>query len=291
MKNLKKICYTLAAVLLLTYPQPVLAAGDSRAPRLSSVEITDYKREGNDLKYMIKVAASDDISGIDHITVQFKNLSNDRMAGIVLREEDGIDGIYSGWLKINAYEKDGTFTLYKATLTDYAGNYQVYCRSQDIDKDSKVDEDKLQLPDSPAITLNNGIKTIDEEAPMLAGISASLEKAMTETEIRLTAQVTDKGGSGIDYVKVHFVNLDGHGITINLDPGDGYFTGTVSEIQTKHSGNYILDRVMLKDNAGNRAVYLPGSGVLEHGLKFVITEKEAGSGTFENQEGSQDTVE
>lgn len=92
-------------------------------------------------------------------------------------------------------------------------------------------------------------------------------------------------------MKVRFVNIDGHGITIKLDPEDGYFTGTVSEIQTKHSGNYILDRVMLKDNAGNHAVYLPGFGVLEQGLKFVITEKEASSGTFENQEISQSIVE
>jgi hypothetical protein len=28
---------------------------------------------------------------------------------------------------------------------------------------------------------------------------------------------------------------------------------------------------MVKDNAGNRAVYLPGSGALEQGLQFVIT--------------------
>ena len=286
--------------MLLAPARPALAAGDSKAPHLGSVTVMEHIREDNDLKYMIRVEANDDISGIKHITVQLKNLSNDRMVSKVLRAEDGIDGAYFGWLKINAYEKDGTFTLYKVTITDYAGNYQVYCRSQDIDSDSKVDEDKLKLPNSADITLNNGIKTLDEYAPELISISVAPEMAITKTEIRIAAQVTDKGGSGIDYVKVRFVNLNGHGITINLNPENGHFTGTISEIQTKHAGNYVLDRVMLKDNAGNRAVYLPGSGVLEHGLQFVITEKDANtseapdilqnmdSGTFEIPDVSQE---
>lgn len=282
MKNIKKICFALAASLLLVSAQPALAASDTRAPRLSSVTVTDNKREDNDLMYMLKVEAADNISGIEHITVQFKNLSNDRIVSKVLRSEDFLDGIYSGWLKINAYEKDGVFTLYKVVLTDNAKNSQIYCRSEDIDSGSKMDKDKLKLPNSANITLDNGIKTFDEETPVLEGFSVSPEMAITKTEIKLSAQVTDKGGSGINYVKARFVNLDGHGITVTLEPDNGSFVGTVSEIQTKHAGTYILDRVMVKDNSGNRAVYSSGSGVLKQKVQFIITEKNA-SKTENNQ--------
>lgn len=275
MKNIKKILFTLAASLLLVSAQPALAASDKHAPILNSVTVTDNKREDNDLMYMLKVEATDDISGIEHITVQFKNFSSDKIVSKVLRSEDFLDNIYSGWLKINAYEKDGVFTLYKVILSDNANNSQIYCRSQDIDPDSEVDEDKLILPNSATITLDNGIKTLDEEAPVLEGFSISPEMAITKTEINLSAQVTDKGGSGIDYVKARFVNLNGHGITVTLDPDNGSFIGTVSEIQTKHAGTYVLDRVMVKDNAGNRAVYLPDSGVLKQKVQFIITEKNA----------------
>lgn len=282
MKNIKKICFALAASLLLVSAQPALAASDTRAPRLSSVTVTDNKREDNDLMYMLKVEAADNISGIEHITVQFKNLSNDRIVSKVLRSEDFLDGIYSGWLKINAYEKDGVFTLYKVVLTDNAKNSQIYCRSEDIDSGSKMDKDKLKLPNSANITLDNGIKTFDEETPVLEGFSVSPEMAITKTEIKLSAQVTDKGGSGINYVKARFVNLDGHGITVTLEPDNGSFVGTVSEIQTKHAGTYILDRVMVKDNSGNRAVYSSGSGVLKQKVQLIITEKNA-SKTENNQ--------
>jgi len=290
MKSWKKtVSFTLIFILLLTLTQPALAASDTQGPRLTSVSVTDKTRDGNDLKYYIEVGATDNLSGIDHITVQYKNLDRDRSVTMVLRSEYGTDGIYSGWLKINAYEPDGTFTLYKVTLTDNEGNYQIYCRSQDIDSDSEVDEDKLSLPNSATITLENGITTLDEDAPVLTSITASPDTALTETEITLTAQVTDEGGSGIDYVKARFINQSGHGITVNLDLENGSFIGTVSKIQTKYAGTYVLDRVMIKDNAGNRAVYLSGSGVLEQAVQFIITDKNTNdaSGTTNT---SQDTT-
>lgn len=273
MKHLKKaFSFALLAIVLMAGAQPALAANDVQGPRLSSVAVTGQTREGNDLKYRIEVRAADNLSGVEHITVQFKNRINDRTVSKVLRATDGVDGVYSGWLTINAYEPDGIFTLYKVTLADRAENYQIYRHKQDIDPDSKADEDILALPNSAAITLENGIARPDEDAPVLLSISAAPGTALAETEIRLTAQVTDEGGSGVDYVKVRFVNQSGHGITVNLDPENGSFVGTVSEIQTMFAGTYVLDRVMVKDNAGNRAVYLPGSGVLEQGLQFVITE-------------------
>ena len=42
---------------------------------------------------------------------------------------------------------------------------------------------------------------------------------------------------------------------------------------------------MVRDNAGNRAVYRSGEGVLEQGMQFVITEK----GAVEETEAMIDT--
>lgn len=279
MKYWKKsiICAGLT-ILLVAGAQPALASGDTQAPRLNSVAVTDECRDGNDLKYYVEVQAADNLSGVHHITVEYKNLDNDRTATVVLRSEDGRDGVYGGWLKINAFEPEGTFTLYKVTLTDNEENYQVYCRYSDIDSDSDADEDKLALPNIAPITVNTGITTPDKNAPVLESITAAPDAATAESELTILAKVTDDGGSGIDYVKVRFVNQCGHGITVSLDlheGTEGCYAGTVSEIQTKLAGTYVLDRVMVKDNAGNRAVYLPGSGVLEQVLQFVIGEKNA----------------
>lgn len=273
MKYLKKIfLFTLFTSILLSGILPAYAA-DMKEPRLLSVTVTDQvDRDGNDIKYLIEVSADDDISGINHITIQFKNLSNDRSVNKILYPEDFNGEVYTGWVKINAYEPEGSFTLYKVTLTDNAGNYKVYCRISDIDPDNEADKDKLELPNSAKIKLKNRIKNLDEIAPELIEISASPIEAAAETEVKLMAQIKDEGGSGIDYVKARFENLSGHGITINLDPENGCYAGTVSEIQTKHAGTYVLDQVMIKDNAGNRSVYKAGSGVLENGLQFVITE-------------------
>lgn len=287
MKHGKKaISLISVSTLLLAGAKPALAVNDTLGPRLSAVTVTEEARDGNDLKYYVELEAADDLSGINHMTVQFKNLDRDRSVAAVMRAEDGVNGVYGGWLTINAYEPDGTFFLYKVTLTDNKGNVQLYCRDSDIDEESDVDKDKLPLPNTATITLSNGIAALDEDAPVLERITAAPKMASEESKITLQAQVTDEGGSGLDYVKARFVNQSGHGITVSLDPEHGMFSGTVSEIQTKYAGIYVLDRVMVKDNAGNRAVYRNGFGVLEQGLQFVITGKN-GSTQTDDTDGAQ----
>ena len=66
-------------------------------------------------------------------------------------------------------------------------------------------------------------------------------------------QVTETG-SGIDYVKARFLGDNGRGISLTLTLVDGEYVGYLSPSQLKYQGTYTLQRVMLKDKAGNRSV-------------------------------------
>ncbi|HAN44599.1 MAG TPA: hypothetical protein DCP97_04320, partial [Ruminococcaceae bacterium] len=141
-------------------------AQDTAAPILKDIYISDKDEDEKDFKYLINIKAEDDVSGIEHISVRFKNKANGRTASAVLSADDYLNGIYSGWLNISKYEPDGIFELENVGLTDNAQNYQAYCPKQDVTEENH----KLALEQSLKITVNSGFSTADKTAPVLKGI-------------------------------------------------------------------------------------------------------------------------
>jgi hypothetical protein len=228
--------------------------GDTTNGVLESVELGNLREDPDDdknMQYKIKVKASDAVSGIDHITVRFKNLANDRTVSKVLKEEDLHGSYYTGWMDISEYEPNGTFVLDNVGVTDKANNYQAYCRPEDVsDKNHK-----LPLKMSLSFTYNKGTSYEDEVAPVWQSISVSPEDATVGSgDIKVKMKVTDDS-SGVDEVRVQFRNYLGKAVNLKLSKAGDYYHGTIKDTSAMESGTYRLTRVTLKDKAGNRRAY------------------------------------
>lgn len=170
----------------------------------------------------------------------------------MLRPEDQTEaGVYQGTLSLSAYAQEGTYVLTKATLRSANGDYRYYCLEEDLPNDP--DENRKELPQLIQVKLENGVKQNDETAPTAEECILSQTEVLAETALTLTIPVTETG-SGVDYVKARFLGDNGRGISVTLKYVDGIYVGYLSASQLKHPGTYALQRVMLKDLAGNRAV-------------------------------------
>ena len=78
--------------------------------------------------------------------------------------------------------------------------------------------------------------------------------------MELHAQVTETG-SGVDSVKARFVGDNGRTISVTMTLTEGEYVGYLSPSQLKYEGSYTLQRLMLKDKAGNRRV-VTGCGTI-----------------------------
>ena len=198
------------------------------------------------------MAAKGSDSAIEHITVQFENKSNGNMANLVLRDADRTgEDTYTGTLSISAYAQEGTYRLTKVTLQEEDGDYRYYCQSEDLPDDPG--DDKKALPEDVSLQLDSGISQTDEKAPVLDACAVTKSRVLKETAAQLHIQVTETG-SGIDYVKARFLGDNGRGISLTLVRVEGEYVGYISPSQLKQEGLYTLQRVMLKDKAGNRSV-------------------------------------
>lgn len=250
-KRIPAVCLTLAVICSLTAPS--LAASVKR-PTLTSVSVGDGVLDREDMvyDYAVTVVAKGSDSEMEHITVQFENESNDNTANLVLRAADKTDeDTYTGTLSISAYAQEGTYQLTKVTLQEEDGDYRYYCRSKDLPDDPG--DDKKALPKAISLKLNSGNSKSDETAPVLDACAVTKSRVRKETASELHMQVTETG-SGIDYVKARFLGDNGRGISLTLTLVDGEYVGYLSSSQLKYEGIYTLQRVMLKDKAGNRCV-------------------------------------
>ena len=149
------------------------------------------------------------------------------------------------------FGKNDTYTLSKATLQESDGDYRYYCRSQDLPDDHG--DDKKALPNAVSLKLNSGVSAEDKTAPVLDTCTVTKTTVLKETAVELHAQITETD-SGIDYVKARFIGDNGRGISLTLTLVDGEYVGYVSSSRLKHEGTYVLQRIMMKDKAGNRKV-------------------------------------
>ena len=240
-----------------SFPLPVTCSfqvgnsqGDTTPPVLHSVAITGTRTIGNNREYQLEVRASDDLSGVEHITMRFHNDQNDRSVTKVLTKDDRWSGVYTGWLQVSLFEPDGTFYLDNVGLMDEAKNYQAYCRPADI----KDWNHKLPLPQNISFTLGKGITQADETGPQLVSVGLSCEKLDAGDELTVTAKAKDDL-SGVDSIRLQFKNAEGKSINVTLKEKAKGYEGKVKSFQTKQEGTYRLTRATLTDKAGNRQVY------------------------------------
>lgn len=275
MKKITALC--LSCAILCGTASATTVYSDSYL-KLSSVTVeASGINEDGDPTYTVTATATTPGDNIHHISVQFENGSTEETLSKVLYATDLTeDGVYSGALTVSRYTKAGSYHLKKVTLVDGNDDYFVYVTSSDYDEDS---EHQRKLPNSASFQVATGISKADETAPVLTSFSVTPLRIETEEKVTVTAAATEEG-SGMDSIKARFVEkTTGRGLSISLEQqSDGTWKETFSASQTETVGVYWLEKVMLKDLAGNRSVLLPGQGVLPKELAFTIVEDGIGSG-------------
>ena len=243
----------MTAALTLGLATPAFAAGVKR-PVLTSVAVGEgvLNEDETEYEYPVTVVAEGSDAELEHITVRFENEANDNTANLVLRAADQTaENTYEGVLSVSAYAQEGTYTLSKVTLQETDGDYRYYYRSKDLPSDPG--DDKKALPNAVSLKLNSGVSAEDKTAPVLDGCAVTKTSVLKETAVELHAQVTETG-SGIDSVKARFVGDNGRAISVTLTLAEGEYVGYLSPSQLKYEGTYVLQRLIMKDKAGNRSV-------------------------------------
>lgn len=124
---------------------------DRSAPEFLDLTVSAPVQDDNDEKtrYTIEVRATDDLSGVEHITVKFKDPVSGESVGKVLRAADlQENGRYRARLAVKYGQTPGLYRLDSVTVCDYAGNRVTYCTQTDLT------DSKRRLPVQRAISIN-----------------------------------------------------------------------------------------------------------------------------------------
>lgn len=245
------------------------------APVLQSVTVRGQRRYTDAMEFEIAVQAVPRGSDLHHITVRFKNDETGNTVSKVIRAEGqdfllGTD-VYTGWLSVNNWEPEGTFTLDSVVLTDEAGNSQSWCRPGDITGA------KLALPCTASFRAATGQKAEDTQAPVVTAIEMDKETDVG-VSIPLRVKAADDR-SGVDAIRARFENDEGRVIAITLyEKEDGWFSGNVPGAKLTRWDQFELTRLVVSDTAGNRRTYLREPGVRGQALPrqviFTVNEDE-----------------
>lgn len=232
----------------------IIGDGSDRhlAPVLQAVTVGERRDYGDYIEYEIAVKAADRGPKLHHITVRFKNPANGRTVSKVIRAQGqdwllGTD-VYTGWLRVNAFEPDGTFVLDSVVVTDEAKNAQTYRRPED------VSGSQLSLPCTASFTPGTGSAAADTTPPALLAIQME-ERTDTGVSIPIRIRASDDR-SGVDTVRARFENDEGRVITVPLyEEEDGWFKGHVPGAKLTRWDQFELKRVIIADKAGNRRAW------------------------------------
>lgn len=145
-------------------PLPIAAAfsvqsalpADKTPPVLHAVQVGEGVRDAEDEKtrYPLNVVVTDDLSGVDHITVKFKEPRSGETIRKVLRSGDlrvtdpDKKDRYSAELVAKFDQTPGLYRLDSVTVCDRAGNRTTYCTAQDLT------DNKALLPVTVTVPVN-----------------------------------------------------------------------------------------------------------------------------------------
>jgi len=124
---------------------------DTIPPELLSISVGNGVRDSEDEKtrYPIRAVVSDDLSGVEHITIKFKDPVSGKTISKVLRASDLIrDNQYSGEMPVKFDQTPGIYQLDGVTVCDRAGNRMTYCTQEDLT------EKKRLLPVTVSVPVN-----------------------------------------------------------------------------------------------------------------------------------------
>lgn len=229
---------------------------DRTPPTLINVETTEEVEASNNIT--VTVTATDDISGIEEITLHFVNRVTGKELFVILHEQHRVknEDVYSREEEINKFEPTGEFYLESATLKDDSGNKSVY-----FSKDYPYLEDGNSLLPQEIVfeIVNTDTNLSDYNAPQLELVSLDKVEVEAPGTVKITVKATDDI-SGVEEIGLAFKSANNkHSYFLRLDKLNKTETDTYSDVievnQFEPSGEFYLETVDLIDNSNNKSIY------------------------------------
>ncbi|WP_458124296.1 beta strand repeat-containing protein [Paenibacillus sp. Z3-2] len=215
-------------------PQPT----DKEAPVLHSIEVNTNQLTVGD-KLQLTAEVTDNESGVASVVAYYRTPSGKtKSISLAATGNNKFVGSYT----IGKYDDSGEWVLASVTARDRVGNSKTYTSYQD--RNNKT------------VNFNNCLvvvsgTTVDNEAPVLHGISVTSRVVHPNEKIEVRAEVTDNE-SGVGTVRVTYKKPDGSTSTIDLrKDATGQFVGSVTVGQYEERGLRTLTSVYLSDILGN----------------------------------------
>lgn len=251
--------------------------------------------------FWVEVKATDDESGIGIIDVNFTKSSITKEAGNVPgfgtpnrymptpQKPESLGGI---WYRIPVtpplYAPSDTFRVSSVTLLDKSGNEALYVTRLDVDPKAGLTELEDWYPTRgravPNIlfkVVNNG--AVDEQPPILKGVSAETPKVRRGEKVRIRLQVTDavSGVANVGAVlKLKTGATSFRSIQVGTHVGgkvaaleDGWYELEATVPTFEPAGRYWIDTITMTDKAGNTSFADLKDGSYEYWVARVFPYK------------------
>lgn len=232
---------------------------DETDPVITAVSFSESSIDAGE-SFVVSVTASDDISGIDYISVELENNEGESIEaeGLVALVWDESNGVYSFEVNTTEYISGGEYSIDRLTIEDAADNREV----------------DFSPVFTSTITVNSSNEDITD--PILGDYSINKTAINAGESVTFTFDATDEN-SGLGTIAVAF---RGEGVVVDdgatLYPliyrevtseeltslgNDEYSFDLVSDVFLT-VGEYTLSSIQLYDNAGNGFWRSPGSDPL-----------------------------
>ncbi|CAI3654921.1 exported hypothetical protein [Clostridium neonatale] len=218
---------------------------DNTDPVLTNIEI-DKTRAKKGEEILIIAEASDDISGINNITV-FLDSPNDNVTKFVYLKKDSY-GNFTGTFKPDRYDAEGIWKVSMIDLEDNAGNSYYVLNSK---KFSHPGDEKNVITDLSHLDFNIIDIGDDTTFPTLESIKLDKNIAYENEEINITLKANDDI-SGIKKINIVYASPNGDEskkIRLYADEDtEGIYTGTIEIDRYDEKGRWKISYIELTDN-------------------------------------------
>lgn len=214
--------------------------------------------DDKDYTFRLTMAAADSGAGFQKATLVFESEKGSKLYATLNRDDWQYDDVYQKDITVREHKTGGSYRLVKATLEDRAGNKTILGYGKD------------SLPLDSAFVC--GVQVISDEdsrglAPVLQNVTVGdkrqyIESDTNRTDYEIIVKARDRG-SKLHHITVKFKNRQ-TGATVSKviraegqehSLGDDVYTGWLTLGSWEQPGTFVLDTVVVTDEAGNRQTY------------------------------------
>jgi len=209
--------------------------GDTTPPNIESIEVSPLTvKVGETVTVRAKV--TDDMSGVDSVSVLYVTSSNKRGRHITLYQNNGF---WEGKYTVKSFDESGIWKLDFIFLMDKAENIlRLYERDNDLPKGNITD-----------FTIDNETGG-DTTAPKIESIEVSPLTVKVGETVTVRVKVTDDM-SGVDSVAMWYESPSSDMRVITFYQNNGLWEGRYTVRSVDEIGIWKFDSISISDKAGN----------------------------------------